>query len=88
MWMKILPKLLFCPEEFVGNVLLHIPVGLVTVGLAFLSGWLALVFGLGFLAYELSEEKKINDVAFQDIKGWLFGIGILGIPLALAGVIL
>ena len=83
---NILCKLLFCPPEFVGNVLLHIPVGVITIGLAFLSPVVALIFGLGFICYELSEEKKINDTAFQDIKGFLFGMGILGIPLALAGV--
>ena len=84
---EILSKLFFCPPEFLGNVLMHLPVGLVTVALVIFNGWLGLVFGLGFLCYELSEEKKINDTAFQDIKGWLFGMGILGVILLIGGII-
>jgi hypothetical protein len=68
--------MLFCEEATVGNVLLHIPVGIVnTIIAVYLSGWLGLVFGIGFIVYELKEQKIITDKAYPDIQGWLWGIG-------------
>jgi len=84
---KILTRLLFCPEESLNNVLMHIPVGIVIVFLAMLSGWVALVFGIGFFIYELNEQHDLGDKAYQDIKGCLFGIGMTGIPWALVTII-
>ena len=78
---NILSKILFCPPEFVNNVLLHIPVGLFNAILIRESGWLTLLFGVGFLTYEISEQKKIGDTAFQDIKGWLWGLAYMGVIL-------
>jgi len=59
------------------RVLIHIPVGLANAFIAFVSGWLGLVFGLGFIAYELNEDiyyKK--DKAYVDLQGFLWGITI------------
>lgn len=77
----IISKILFCNSKDVGNVLLHIPVGIVNVAIGVLSGWLALVFGIGFIIYQLSEQKIINDRAFPAIQGFLWGIGIFAIAL-------
>lgn len=76
---KILSKIFFCDEDSVNNVLIHIPVGLITVFITLFSGCLGVLFGVGFIIYELSEQKLISDEAYQDIKGWLWGIGIASI---------
>jgi len=78
---KILSKILFCDEYDLNNVLLHIPVGIITVLIGIFSGWIGLVFGLGFITYELSERKILQDKAYPDIQGWLWGIGLLSIIL-------
>jgi len=64
---------------------MHIPVGLANAFIAFVSGWLGLVFGLTFLGYELNEDicyKK--DKAYVDLKGYLAGIGIGAVAWAVA----
>jgi hypothetical protein len=78
---KILSKIFFCDEDSVNNVLMHIPVGNVNVGIALYNPYLGLLFGVGFIIYELNEQLTYGDKAFQDIKGWLWGIGILSIIL-------
>jgi len=57
------------------RVLIHIPVGLATTFIASISGWVGLIFGMAFVAYELNEDiyyKK--DKAYVDLKGFLIGI--------------
>lgn len=76
MWKRLLAKLLFCEEDHLDGVLLHIPVGIITVILTYVSGWLAVIFGVGYLTYQLSEQKQISDECFPDIQGWLYGIVI------------
>jgi hypothetical protein len=76
---KILSKMLFCTEDTVGNVLLHIPVGVITVIIAMLSPILALAFYYGFIKYELKESRIIHDKAYPDIQGSLWGIGIAAV---------
>lgn len=89
---NILCKLLFCPPEYVGNVLMHIPVGLINIGIGIgiakagypmLGAVIAGIFGYGFVKYEHIEQRDLKDKAYQDIKGWLFGLGLLGVPLLL-----
>ena len=74
-----LAKLLFCDVYDLNNVLLHMPVGVATVLLCLVSGWLGLIFGLGFIIYELSERKILEDKAYPDIQGWMWGIALTGI---------
>ena len=83
---EFLSKLLFCDVYDLDNVLLHIPVGIITVGIAFLSPLVALAFYYGFVKYETVERRVIRDKCFPDIQGSLIGIILLAIPLAIAGV--
>ena len=71
---QILAKLLFCDEKNLHNVLLHIPVGFVNVAIAVLSGPLAVLFGLGFIAYELDGKG-----GYPELQGWLYGIGFASV---------
>jgi len=66
------------------RVLIHIPVGLANAFIAFVSGWLGLVFGVGFIAYELWEGLRVTDRAWIDLKGYLVGIGIGAVAWAVA----
>lgn len=77
----ILAKILFCDPKDIDNVLLHIPVGIANVCIALFSDWVAGIFGLGFIVYQLNEQKVINDKAYPAIQGFLYGIGILAIVL-------
>jgi hypothetical protein len=93
---KILRALLFCDDCDVGNVLLHIPVGLINVlipvalylvlGLpgVIAGSAVALAFGIGFVAYQITEGAKIKDRIFPDIHGWLYGMGISGVAALVA----
>ena len=83
---KILAKLLFCPEEYVDNVLLHIPVGWGLVILA-RNPVLSVLLGVYFLAYEWIEQCDLKDKAYQDLKGAMWGIVTLAIPLLAAGIL-
>jgi len=73
-----------------GGVLLHLPLGLLTCLLGYIGWWLALIFASSFLVYELNEDWRISDLAYIDIKGFLWGLAIGGIimfGLKLGGVI-
>ena len=81
---KILAKLLFCREYDLNNVLLHLPLGLVILGLGvgldvvgvpFVGAGLVVAFTFGFIMYELSERSVLHDKAFPDIQGFLWGLG-------------
>jgi len=84
----ILAKLLFCDVYDLDNVVLHIPVGVINTLLCLVSGWIALVFGLGFITYEvvqLVKGKIPEDKAYPDIQGWLWGIALTGIIILIIG---
>lgn len=77
---KILAKLLFCSEDSLDTVLLHMPVGVFNVFLLqLLSGWLGLAFCLVFITYEKTERKVISDKCYPDLQGWLWGAGITAV---------
>ena len=85
-----LAKLLFCDVYDLDNVVLHIPVGVINTLLCLFSGWIALVFGLGFIVYEvvqLVKGKITGDKAYPDIQGWLWGIALTGIPILIIGAV-
>ena len=84
---ETLAKLVVCDVYDLDNVLLHIPVGFVTVAIALYSGWLGLAFAYGFITYETTQRQVIKDKCFTDIQGWLWGIGILSIILLLVRAI-
>jgi len=86
---EILAKLLFCDVYDLDNVALHIPVGVINALLCLVSDGLALVFGLGFITYEISQRIILKaDKAYPDIQGWLWGIALTGvIILVIRGVL-
>lgn len=85
-----LAKLLFCDVYDLDNVVLHIPVGVINTLLCLFSGWIALVFGLGFIVYEvvqLVKGKITGDKAYPDIQGWLWGIALTGVTILIIGAV-
>lgn len=71
------------------RLLMHIPIGLITIA-AFILGFVlglppiaAAILGVGlgfacliaFIIYEINEDKHIEDRAFHDILGFLVGLG-------------
>jgi len=83
---QFLARILFCDVCDLGNVLLHIPVGIIVVGLALFSPLVAVAFYYGFIKYETVQRRQIRDKCFPDIQGSLIGIMLLAIPFAIAGV--
>lgn len=65
-------------KHYIWRCVMHVPIGIVTAWLLMLrdfSGVLAgLVFYYGFMKYELNEDFCINDYAYPDIAGSLWGI--------------
>ena len=58
------------------RVLLHVPVGLAAVFLAWVNPALSAVFGLGFVAYEVIQEIREPNKGWRDISGFLWGVVI------------
>jgi hypothetical protein len=83
---QFLSKILFCDELDLNNVLMHIPVGIITVVISLYSPIVAAVFFYGFVKYETVERRVIRDKCFPDIHGSLVGMGFLAIILLIAGV--
>jgi len=83
--------LLMITSEELKRVLLHIPLGLLTVLFGYYIGWwLAVIFAVGFLVYEVDEDWHISDEAYKDVKGFIWGLGIMGVVvfgLKLGGII-
>ena len=68
----------------------HIPHGIL-VGILCcnpLTWKLASLFWKAFLAYELDECKHVKDEAWQDLFGFLIGIGVVAVLDILAGIVL
>jgi len=78
-------------RQEIKRVLIHIPLGLLTVIFGYWVGWwLAIVFAAGFWLYEVNEDYHISDEAWKDLKGFLWGCGIAGIimvGLKLGGIV-
>lgn len=82
---KLLAAIFFCPEDCLGLVTMHIPVGTVNIavgvipavcGFPLLGAVIAGLFGWGFVTYEIIERRDLHDKGYQEIKGWLFGLAI------------
>lgn len=76
MWGGLLPNM--NKREIIG-LLIHIPPGVANVAMAWFSPMSALIFGAGFLAYEITQGSDPH----LDIKGWLWGIAFGMIPFAI-----
>jgi hypothetical protein len=81
---KFLAMMFFCPEDSLGLVLMHFPLGVVNVAigvLLYMAGFpsvglvIATLFGYGFIKYEVIERRDLHDLGYQEIKGWLWGMG-------------
>lgn len=59
------------------GLMVHIPVGMANVAIAWFSPAVAVIFGGGFLAYEITQGSQPH----LDIKGWLWGIALAMIGL-------
>jgi len=67
-------------KTYLYRILIHIPVGMVVPIIAKLNDMVALVFGLGFLIYEINEDvNHLKDGAYIDIQGFLIGIAAMSI---------
>ena len=54
---------------------MHFPIGLVTVALIYASTGLGVLFGSGFIVYEITQGGDPH----LDIKGFLWGLGTAGV---------
>ena len=63
---------------------LHFPVGLVTVALIYANIGLGVLFGAGFIAYEITQGGDPH----LDIKGFLWGLGTAGVLLLILSEVL
>lgn len=63
--------------------LLHVPVGLAAVFLAYVNPVLCGSFCFGFVAYELIQEIREPNKGWYDLSGFLHGI-VLGAVVAVA----
>ena len=61
----------------VNRTLLHFPIGLVTVALIYANIGLGVLFGSGFIIYEITQGEDPH----LDIKGFLWGLGTTGVLL-------
>lgn len=62
----------------------HIPHGAFTVFAATHVHWtIALLFGTGFIIFEIYQEADVGDKAHDDIAGWLLGMAIYGLFFAI-----
>jgi len=55
--------------------LLHFVLGNFNAWMFSISPILALLFGIGFIAYEGNEDRWKKDQAWKDLKPWLWGLG-------------
>ena len=89
------------PGQRAARLLMHVPVGLLTIA-AFILGFvlglppisaailgvgLGFAFLVGFIIYEINEDRHIEDRAFHDILGFLTGLGAGIVVLFCLGVL-
>ena len=65
------------PRRRIFRGALHVPVGALNVAAIFLHWAVGLIFCLGFLFYEANEDRHIEDQAWYDVAGYLWGIGLV-----------
>lgn len=81
--MKSLIYRLFIEHSALQGYVAHLGHGIANVFLAVYVHWtIALLFGVGFIVFELNQEKhywKVGDKACRDLAGWLVGMVIGGL---------
>ena len=55
------------------RVLIHAPSGALAAWILWEAPLLGIFFALGLFAYQLTEDWRIKDGSYQDIKGYLWG---------------
>lgn len=74
--MRIIRKL-FIEQSTTQGLVAHTPHGMINVFLAVYIHWvIALLFGIGFIVYELMHEWRLRDDSWNDLAGWLLGLVI------------
>lgn len=75
--MNLLDKIITHNRDKVGDfgsrVVLHIPIGFISIASVFVHWVLPLVITIGFIYYERNEDLHTQDQAWKDMYGWLFG---------------
>ncbi|MBA7712887.1 hypothetical protein ES703_121878 [subsurface metagenome] len=69
------------------RLLMHVPAGLITCLAVYIHWSLVLAFFGAFTIYEINEDRHIEDRAFHDILGFLFGLGAGIVVLFCLGVL-
>lgn len=72
----------------ISRALIHIPVGMLNVFLFLLIPELGIIFGIGFMVYEVMQDWRIADRSYFDVRGWLIGLGIFGAVIGIRGLLL
>jgi cytochrome b561 len=81
---KVIRKLFIEHSPLQGYVA-HIPHGVFTVLAAIYIHWLiALLFGAGFIIFELQQGKDYGDKPSDDLAGWLLGMVLAGVAYMVA----
>lgn len=63
-------------KDDIKRATLHFPLGIFTAWLGTFSPVVCIIFGIGFLTYEVIEDWRIKDRSYKDVFGYLIGIGI------------
>lgn len=82
MWQKFLKgfKYVFLEDNPTQGLLCHTPHGIINVFLAVEVHWsIGLLFGIGFIAFEVMHEWRTRDDSWNDLAGWLLGLVIGGL---------
>lgn len=79
MWLKRWYHKLFIEDTPLQGYVAHIPHGVITVMLVDIHWILSLLFGGGFIIFQLNQEHDGYPSAHYDLAGWLFGLAIAGV---------
>lgn len=78
-WIKRWYHKLFTEHTALQGYVAHFPHGAVTVLLVDVHWILSLLFGGGFLIFQLNQEHDGYPAAHYDLAGWLLGLAVCGV---------
>ena len=79
---------LFFAHSALQGYVAHLPHGAFTVIAAVYIHWsIAVLFGVGFIIFELVQQYNFKDKACIDIAGWLLGMALTGTVYYLWGLL-